>query len=99
MATFDRMVKLSIELSEFGIEFKSRKSIQAQPLMDFVAECTFSTDNNPIQLTPPEISWPQMPFTIPTDDTWMKYIDGSSAQKKGSAKFTYLAHRMRNFVV
>ena len=41
MTTSGRMVKWSIELSEYGLEFRLRKSIKAQALADFVAECSF----------------------------------------------------------
>ena len=41
MTTSGRMVKWSIELNEYGLEFRPRKSIKAQALVDFMAECTF----------------------------------------------------------
>ena len=41
MTTSGRMVKWSIELSEYGLEFRPRKSIKAQALADFVVECSF----------------------------------------------------------
>ena len=41
MTTSGRMVKWSIELSKYGLEFRPRKSIKAQALADFMAECTF----------------------------------------------------------
>ena len=41
MTTSGRMVKWSIELSEYGLEFRPRKSTKAQALADFVAECSF----------------------------------------------------------
>ena len=41
MTTSGRMVKWSIELSEYGLEFRPRKSIKAQALADFVDECSF----------------------------------------------------------
>ena len=41
MTTSGRMIKWSIELSEYGLEFRPRKSINVQALADFVTECTF----------------------------------------------------------
>ncbi|MCI78305.1 maturase K, partial [Trifolium medium] len=35
-----RMLKWSLELSEFDIRYESRKSLKAQVLADFVAEMT-----------------------------------------------------------
>ncbi|GAA0166415.1 hypothetical protein LIER_21571 [Lithospermum erythrorhizon] len=37
---FGRIVKCSIELSEFGLQYKPRTSIKAQALADFMVECT-----------------------------------------------------------
>ena len=41
ITTSGRMVKWSIKLSEYGLEFQPRKSIKAQAFTDFVAECSF----------------------------------------------------------
>ena len=41
MTISSRMVKWNIELSNYGLEFRPRKSVKAQALADFVAECTF----------------------------------------------------------
>ena len=41
MTISSRMVKWSIELSEFSLEYQPRKAIKAQALVDFVAECSF----------------------------------------------------------
>ena len=35
-----RMLKWSLELSEFDIQYESRKALKAQALADFVAEMT-----------------------------------------------------------
>lgn len=43
MSTSGRMVKWSIELSEFSIKFFPRKAIKAQVLTDFIVEFTLST--------------------------------------------------------
>ena len=41
MTISGRMVKWNIEFSEYGLEFRPRKSIKVQTLADFMAECTF----------------------------------------------------------
>ncbi|KAL0385210.1 UNVERIFIED_CONTAM: hypothetical protein Sradi_2915300 [Sesamum radiatum] len=39
------MVKTTVELSEFSIEFHSRPTIRAQVLVDFIVEMTFDNAN------------------------------------------------------
>ncbi|TYH82697.1 hypothetical protein ES332_D02G079700v1 [Gossypium tomentosum] len=39
---FGRMIKWSVKLSEFALEYSSRKVIQLHTLADFVVECSFS---------------------------------------------------------
>ena len=39
-----RMLKWSLELSKFDIQYESRKAIKAQALADFVAEMTSPAD-------------------------------------------------------
>lgn len=88
-------------MSEFNIEFKPRKTIQAQALADFVAECAFFTLET-LDLAPPQqnitsesldLAPPQQnvtsetptlmtPLSPTTQDIWLLYTDGSSAQKK-----------------
>ncbi|MCI83640.1 maturase K, partial [Trifolium medium] len=41
-----RMLKWSIELSEFDIHYESRKALNAQVLADFVAEMTALASSN-----------------------------------------------------
>ena len=41
MSSSGRMVKWSVELSEYSLEFRPRRAIKAQILADFVAECSF----------------------------------------------------------
>lgn len=43
MNTSGKMVKWSMEVSEFSIEFRPRKAIKAQALADFITEFTFTT--------------------------------------------------------
>ena len=40
----DRMLKWSLELSEFDIQYERKKDLKAQALVDFVAEMTLPTD-------------------------------------------------------
>ena len=46
MITSGRMVKQSIELSEYSLEFNPRQYIEAQALADFVVECSFYSFQN-----------------------------------------------------
>jgi len=41
-----RMMKWSLELSEFDIHYESRKALKAQVFADFLAEMTFPTEEN-----------------------------------------------------
>lgn len=48
-----RLVKWTIELSQYDIEYMPRKAIKGQVLADFVAELSFSRDLN-IEATEPQ---------------------------------------------
>ena len=65
-----RMAQWSIELSQFDIKYHPRTAIKAQALADFIADFTFSDENN---LTNEAERW-----TIQTD--------GSPAQKRGGVR-------------
>jgi len=41
-----RMMKWSLELSEFDIHYESRKALKAQVFADFLVEMTFPTEDN-----------------------------------------------------
>jgi hypothetical protein len=41
-----RMMKWSLELSEFDIHYESRKALKAQAFADFLAEMTFPIEDN-----------------------------------------------------
>nr|KJB44379.1 hypothetical protein B456_007G249100 [Gossypium raimondii] len=45
-----RMIKWSVELSEFGLEYLPRKVVKAQALTDFVDDCSFSQPSKPFQI-------------------------------------------------
>jgi hypothetical protein len=57
----DRIIKLSVELGEFEIEFCPRQAIKSQILADFVSEWT------EIQMSPPK----KQP------EHWIMYFDGT----------------------
>ena len=46
VTTFGRMVKWSIKLNEYSLEFRLRQSIEAQALENFVEECSFHNLQN-----------------------------------------------------
>ena len=79
--TSGQMVKWSIELSEYGLEFQPKKSIKAQTLVDFVAECTFQKPQKIERQSTPTGS-DQLAETDRQLDIWSIYIDGSSAQEE-----------------
>ena len=77
-----RLVKWSIELSEYDIEFKGRKAIKAQVLADFIAECTFRHQRQPAGDNEKDADSPPLPLTL-SDKHWVLHTDGSCA-KDGS---------------
>ena len=58
-----RMVQWAIELSQFDIKYLPRTAIKAQALADFIAEFTFSDEDNPTNKA----------------ERWTIQTDGSSA--------------------
>ena len=75
MTTSGRMVKRSIELSEYGLEFRPRKSIKAQALADFMTECTFQNQRKDEQQSAP-VESNQLEETERQADIWSVYVDG-----------------------
>lgn len=65
------MVKLSIELSEFNLDFIPQKAIKAQTLVYFMAECTIFANSTPLTLPPTEVSSSEISYTpiLPTSAT------------------------------
>ena len=80
MTTSGRMVKWSIELSKYGLEFRPRKSIKAQTLADFVVECTFQKPQETECQSVP-VDNDQLVDAKRQEDVWSVYVDGSSAQE------------------
>ena len=84
MTTSGRMVKWSIELSEYGLEFRSRKSIKAQAFVDFVAECIFQKPQE-IEHQSAPVYCDQLEETQKKAEIWSVYVDGSSAPESAGA--------------
>ncbi|WP_203255442.1 hypothetical protein, partial [Klebsiella pneumoniae] len=75
-----RLLKWTIELSEFHIEYIPRKAIKAQILADFLQECTFPTSDPP---EPPEAH----DDVLAIGECWNLYSYGSSAKDHKGAGF------------
>lgn len=76
MNNSSRFVKLSIELSEFRVEFHPRKSIRAQVLFDFISEYTFMQG-----LVEAPIEIPRIKKLVQTTHKiWQMSVDGSSKE-------------------
>ena len=84
MTTSGRMVKWSIELSEYGLEFRSRKSIKAQAFVDFVAECSFQKSQE-TEHHSALVYGDQIEETQREAEVWSVYVDGSSTSKNAGA--------------
>ncbi|GFY91230.1 hypothetical protein Acr_07g0014260 [Actinidia rufa] len=76
--TLGRLLKWSIELSEFHIEYKPRTAIKAQALADFIVESTHE-DTQP-ETTPLEMGIPKEPTSKKDLAHWILFVDGSSNQ-------------------
>ncbi|GFY90980.1 hypothetical protein Acr_07g0011760 [Actinidia rufa] len=77
--TSGRLLKWSIELSEFHIEYKPRTAIKAQALADFIVESTYEDTPQP-ETTPLEEEIPKEPAQEKDLAHWILFIDGSSNQ-------------------
>ncbi|KAJ7982769.1 Retrovirus-related Pol polyprotein from transposon 17.6 [Quillaja saponaria] len=65
--TSGRMVQWSVELGEFDIRYNPRTAIKAQVLVDFIVECTFSSENSG------DLNTESAEY-----EGWLLYMDGSS---------------------
>ena len=86
MTTSRRMVKWSIELNEFSLEFRPRKAIKVQTLTDLIAKCSLCGDPmgpNSKKLTKDSTSHPKPVLKL--SNQWLVYIDGLSAQEEAKA--------------
>ncbi|GFY96586.1 hypothetical protein Acr_11g0008920 [Actinidia rufa] len=77
--TSGRLLKWSIELSEFHIEYKPRTAIKAQALADFIVESTYE-DTPQLETTPLEAKIPKEPAQEKDLAHWILFVDGSSNQ-------------------
>jgi hypothetical protein len=62
-----RLVNWAIELGQFDIELHSRTTIKGQALADFLIELSDTPESE----------------ELPKEATWVPYVDGSSANRKG----------------
>ncbi|GFY85492.1 hypothetical protein Acr_04g0002300 [Actinidia rufa] len=77
--TSGRLLKWSIELSEFHIEYRPRMAIKAQALADFIVESTHEDAPQP-ETDPPETEIPKEPTPEKDLAHWILFVDGSSNQ-------------------
>ena len=84
MTTSGRMVKWSIELSEYGLEFWPKKSIKAQAFTDFVVECSSQKPQETEHQSAP-VCDDQLKETQREAEIWSVYVDGSSASESAGA--------------
>ncbi|GKV27797.1 hypothetical protein SLEP1_g36923 [Rubroshorea leprosula] len=79
-----RLVRWSIELTEFKLEFQPRRAMKAQVLEDFIAE--LSKEEKAVMQAPPidvpckrKAPEPKKPTkNLPSNLVWNLYVDGSS---------------------
>ena len=82
MKTSSWMVKWSIKLSEYNLEFQPRQSIKAQALANFVAKCSFYDFQNQEQMRQSATENDSHQVVVKVEfDIQSIYIDGSSAQE------------------
>ena len=96
MSTSGRMVKWSIELSEYGLEFRPKKSIKAQTLADFVAECSFQKSQE-IEHHSAPVCGDQVEETQRKAEVWSVYVDGSSTPKNAGASILLVGPNKEKF--
>ena len=81
MSSLGRMVKWSVELNEYSLEFRPRRAIKAQILADFVAKCSFHEQLNSSLYTKKAMVIYNPTVAQSKIDHWSIYIDGSSARE------------------
>ncbi|XP_020686072.1 uncharacterized protein LOC110102197 [Dendrobium catenatum] len=67
-----RLIKWSVELGEFDIQFLPRPDIKSQVLANFVVECTSYTSD-------------ESPDVSPSSSYWTLYVDGASGSSGAGA--------------
>ena len=81
MSNLGRMVKWSVKLNEYSLEFRPRRAIKAQVLADFVVECSFQEQLNSSSYTKKAIVIYNPTIAQSKIDHWSIYVDGSSARE------------------
>ena len=81
-----RLIKWSIKLSEFHIEYKPRMVIKAQALADFVVEFTHEAVLEP-EVVSSKVETPKPRKLDDHLSKWMLFVDGSS-NKHGYGSFS-----------
>ncbi|KAA3484661.1 Integrase, catalytic core [Gossypium australe] len=88
--TLGRIIKWSIELAEFGVNYDPRTVIKGQVLAYFMVECSFERSSDAtVNLTL------EMVCTIDNQEGWSVYVDGSVA-KIGSGANVLVANLNNN---
>ncbi|CAL9022416.1 unnamed protein product, partial [Prunus brigantina] len=73
-----RLIKWSVELSEFHIEYRPRTAMKGQAVADFISEFTPSILSlEPLSPTPPP--------PPPEEPSWLLHVDGASNRHGGGA--------------
>lgn len=79
-----RMLIWAIELEQYGIHYRSRPSVKAQALADFIAECTFTPIASE-DLTEEEQQDIAVPFPETYGDLWVIHVDGAKNSEAAGA--------------
>lgn len=82
LTTFGRLIKWSVELGEFDIEYKLRGAIKSQVVTDFIAELTPSLDME-LRRKP----------TLTDGNNWELHVDGSATNHASGDKIIIIAPR------
>ncbi|MBA0579396.1 hypothetical protein Gorai_021655 [Gossypium raimondii] len=80
-----RMVKYSVKLSDFGLDFSPHKAIKVQDLTDFIVECSFinhlEAEDGASLKEVQEIIAKSTIEELPENDTpWVLHVNGSSSK-------------------
>jgi hypothetical protein len=78
-----KLVNWAIELGQFDIEFHPRTSIKGQALADFLVEFSNTPESE----------------ELPKEDTWVAYVDGSSANQKSRVGVMITSLKGENFSI
>jgi ribonuclease HI len=76
-----RLINWAVELGEFDIEFHPRTAIKGQALADFLVEFCGTTETE----------------ELPTTETWVAYVDGSSTSNSSGAGIVLISPEKEEF--